>query len=654
MRRSKLMNSNESLNNLDMSPIACKLNELPKIELIKVDRTPQETTWDYLVSQYHYLGFKKMFGRRIKYLVMAGEHIVAAISFNQGTSKIKARDLYIGWTKEQRERNLEVIANNNRFLIVPWVKVKYLASHILSLAVHQVERDWKEHYGTRLLLLETFVDRSRYKGTSYLAANWRYVGDSSGYSRLRDGSYTYHGNLKGVYIYNLKRNYRKVLGCDITPNHCASRMHKCEEVLKMLAHQIIWEPDILKKAGIVPDQVEQISEKFYEYYYSYENSFRHIHQLPLGQAYLMGLMSKLERKSVEPIALQYLDANGVRALQSFITDSPWDDKKMEVHCRAHVSERINDPDNGMITFDESDFLKKGNNSAGVMRQYCGVVGATNNCQAGIFMGYSGNKGYGLIGNQLYIPKKWFDEEHESLRNKCKFPDDIEYKDKCDICLELLDKVRREEIFQAKWIGCDSLFGSDHKFRDKISGMGYYYFADIHSNICIWSTMPQMRPTRRKDKDGISLKGWPATKPIPVKDFVMQDKSVWIEAILGEGSKGPIRSHIKLFRVYENIDGLPGREVWLFVRKFADGKLKFSLSNAPEETPVEKLDRMSISRWTIEQGFEECKTELGMDHYEVRSYKGWHRHMLFVMMAHEFLCRIQNMFKKNRIHISLMD
>jgi len=646
--RSRVMKNIKSDIHLDMSPITCSLKELSGIVLKKVDRTPYEATWDYLVSSYHYLSYKKMFGRRIKYLVMSGERIIAAISFNQGTNKIKVRDLYIGWTKEQREKNLEVIANNNRFLILPWVRVKYLASHILSIAARQVERDWKEYYGTRLLLLETFVDQSKYRGTSYLAANWKYVGNSSGYSRLRDGSYVYHGNQKGVYLYSLKGNFRKILQCEGKPNHRASQEQKCEEVLKMLAHQIIWEPDILEKAGITPQQVEQLSQKFMEYYRSYESSYNHIHQLPLGQVYLMGLMSKLERKSVEPIALQYLDTNGVRALQSFVSDSPWDYEKMKSLYKLRLSDRISDSKDGMITFDETDFLKKGKNSAGVMRQYCGVVGVTENCQAGIFMGYTGNRGYGLIDSQLYIPQKWFDEENEVLRKKCKFSDDIEYKDKCDICLDLLDKIRNEGGFPAKWIGCDSLFGSNHEFRDRISEMGYYYFADIRSNVCIWPTMPEMRPTKRKDKDGNPLEAWPVTKPISVKDFIMQDTSMWIETILGEGSKGPIRSHIKLFRVYENIEGLPGREVWMFVRKFADGELKFSFSNAPIDTPAEKLDKMSISRWTIEQGFEECKTELGMDHYEVRSYNGWHRHMLFVMMAHEFLCEVQNMFKKNKM------
>jgi len=528
---------------------------------------------------------------------------------------------------------------------MPWVRVRYLASHLLSRAVRLVEKDWKECYGIRLLLIETFVDPSKYRGICYLAANWKYIGNSSGYSKVRDGSYSYHGKQKGVYLYSLRKEFRRILQCEEKPNHRASQKQKGEEVLKMLAHQIIWNPGIMEDAGITPEQIKVLSQKFLEYYRYYKSSYNHIHQIPLGQVYLMGLMSKLERKSVEPIALQYLYENGVRALQAFISNSPWNYETMDLLYNVRLSERVSVTEEGMITFDETDFVKKGKNSAGVMRQYCGV-GVTENCQAGIFMGYTGSKGYGLIDRRLYIPQRWFDDEHKDLREKCKFPEGIKYEDKCNICLELLEGIRKDGGFPAQWIGCDSLFGSSHEFRDALSQMGYNYFAGIRSNACIWPSIPEFRPANRIGKNGEPIKEWPVTKPIAVKDFINKDTSPWVETVLGEGSKGPIISHIKYFRVYENIDGLPGKEVWLLVRKFTDGELKYSFSNASGDTPLEKLNKMSISRWSIEQCFEESKTELGMDHYEVRSWHGWHRHMLFVNMAHEFLCEVQNMFKKD--------
>ena len=644
----------KSKTSVDMSPLTCRLKDLPRIILKRVDKTEDEKIWDYLVSQYHYLGYKKMFGYRIKYLVMSEDRIIAALSFNQGTKKIKVRDLFIQWSKENREKNLKVIANNNRFLIMPWVKIKYLASHILSKAIRIVRRDWKNKYGVELLLLETFVDKDKYNGTCYLAANWTYIGSSRGYSKVRDGSYAYHGNKKGVYIYILQKDFRKILKCEEKPvkkkpvNHHVSRKHIDEEVFTILAHKIYWEPKLLEKLGIITDNVAALSQKFAEYFSSFKNSFNHINQVSLGAVYLQGLMNNgIERKSIEPVALKYLGCKGVRPLQQFISRSPWHDKTMESKYNNHLSNRINDPESGMFTIDESDFLKKGKHSAGVARQYCGVVGKVENCQAGIFIGYASEKGYGLINSQLYVPKKWFGEDYDELRVKCKFPEGIEYKSKNSICLELLDKARKSGDFSAKWIGCDSAFGSNHKFRWSISEMGYYYFANIRVDMGIWPIMPQMRPSKRKNKDGDPIENWPISKPISVFDFVMQDTSMWNQVVMGEGSKGPIISYIKTHRVYENIDGLPGNQVWLYVRKFENGKLNFAFCNAPSDTPHEVLDKMALSRWSIEQCFEECKTELGMDHYEVRSYHGWQRHMLLTMVAHEFLCEVQNMFKKSQ-------
>jgi SRSO17 transposase len=302
----------------------------------------------------------------------------------------------------------------------------------------------------------------------------------------------------------------------------------------------------------------------------------------------------------------------------------------------------------MINVDETDFLKKGKNSAGVMRQYCGRIGKVDSCQAGIFIGYASEKGYGLINGRLYVPEKWMDDEHADLRLKCKFPEEIKYKDKCSIFLDLLSEVRMSGYFPAKWIGCDSTFGANHKVRESLNKMGYYYFANIRSDMNIWPSMPEMRVANRKDKEGNPMEKWPTSKPISVYDFVIQDTSLWNEIVMGEGSKGPIINYIKTFRVYENIDGFPGREVWLYVRKFENGELKFAFCNAPGDTPLETLDKVALLRWSIEQCFEECKTELGMNHYEVRSYNGWHRHMLLVMVAHEFLCEVQNMLKKTSI------
>jgi hypothetical protein len=136
------------------------------------------------------------------------------------------------------------------------------------------------------------------------------------------------------------------------------------------------------------------------------------------------------------------------------------------------------------------------------------------------------------------------------------------------------------------------------------------------------------------------------EPLAVSAIASDGTVPWVSVNLGEGSKSPIIASVKCLRVFECRDRLPGRESWLYIRRFADGKIKYSLSNAPADTPVEELHRASLMRWPIEQCFEECKSDLGMDHYEIRSYPGWHRHMLFVFLAQLFLLEVRLMFKKN--------
>ncbi|MBM4305922.1 MAG: DUF4338 domain-containing protein [Deltaproteobacteria bacterium] len=152
------------------------LKSLRPITLELVSGTDLEPVWDYLVKQYHYLGYQKLLGRRLKYLALVGEHPVAALSWSAAALKIGVRDRFIGWSDAQRKNFLDRIANNSRFLIFPWVLVPRLASHVLSLNIRRLARDWEQRFHQPLWLLETFVDPSRFKGTSYKAANWKCIG----------------------------------------------------------------------------------------------------------------------------------------------------------------------------------------------------------------------------------------------------------------------------------------------------------------------------------------------------------------------------------------------------------------------------------------------------------------------------------------------
>ncbi|MCL2026780.1 MAG: IS701 family transposase [Leptospirales bacterium] len=623
----------------DKTPIECTLPELQPLKFVLASKTPLEPVWDYAVSEYHYLGYDMMIGPRLKYVVFSEKKFIAAFSFNQAAYKIGSRDSYIGWNDEQRIKFLPLIINNNRFLILPWVNVKNLASHILSRSIKLLRMDWPAIYNKDPILLETFVDE-RFEGTCYKAANWIYLGETQGYAR-KGGLYTYHGKRKGVYVYPLTRDFRNIIGCAERPPSRAFNLKKEGRLEKMMIQSNEWNPNLLEEAGITQETVEQLGQLLLDYHDSFSVCYNHKNQEMFGEAYLAGLMGGLERKSVEPIALKYLGDTHVRGLQRFFKDSPWNYVEMERLYQARLSSNIADP-GGMLTIDSSEFPKKGKESAGVARQHCGILGKTENCQSGVFVGYTSQIGYGLVDCELYMPEKWFKDNYKDRREDCAVPADLEFKTKNEIALDLIKGVQKTGGFPAKWLGCDSFFGRNAAFLDTISD-DFYYFADLLKNMLVFHIGVESAVPEYGGKGALPQKMKASAAPIAVSDIALDDNIPWKTVQLGEGAKGPIISEIKCLRVHECRDKLPGRERWLYIRRFEDGKIKYSNSNAPANTPIEELNRVGLLRWPIEQCFEECKNELGMDHYEIRSYPGWHRHMLFVFLAQLFLLEVRFMF-----------
>lgn len=186
-------------------PISCPLSEAAPIELVKINSADSKAAriWNQLMGQYHYLGSGPLCGAQIRYLIKSPRHgWLGGFSFSAAAWSVKARDEWIGWNKQARQENLEKVACNSRFLILPWVNIPHLASHVLSLCVKRLSGDWRERYGLELLLLETFVEQERFKGTCYRAANWQHVGGSQGRGR-QDGTRLFSKGVKDVYLYPL-------------------------------------------------------------------------------------------------------------------------------------------------------------------------------------------------------------------------------------------------------------------------------------------------------------------------------------------------------------------------------------------------------------------------------------------------------------------
>lgn len=192
------------------SLIEKNIRELLPLELRRVTSKQESLFWNELIDRYHYLGYTPLPGAQIRYIVHSPSGCLGVLGFSAAAWKVKPRDVWIGWSSAQREKNLHLIVNNSRFLILPWVHVKNLASKILSLCVQKLDEDWKITYGYRPVLLETFVERDRFVGTCYKAANWVFIGSTQGRGRM--DRFTERGlPVKDIYLYPISKNSPAVL-----------------------------------------------------------------------------------------------------------------------------------------------------------------------------------------------------------------------------------------------------------------------------------------------------------------------------------------------------------------------------------------------------------------------------------------------------------
>ena len=195
---------------IDQTPIRAGLKDLDHVRIVLVRNTHLELLYNSLVQCHHYLGYKQIVGNHLKYMAFIDDRPVACLGWGSPAWAVKSRDAFIGWDKATKARNLHSIVNNARFLILPWISVKYLASKILAINVKRIAHDWNNTYHYPIYLSETFIEKNRFRGTCYKAANWIHVGQTKGTSK-KGNDHLFHGNIKDVYLYPLRKDFRSEL-----------------------------------------------------------------------------------------------------------------------------------------------------------------------------------------------------------------------------------------------------------------------------------------------------------------------------------------------------------------------------------------------------------------------------------------------------------
>jgi SRSO17 transposase len=329
--------------------------------------------------------------------------------------------------------------------------------------------------------------------------------------------------------------------------------------------------------------------------------------------YVQGLLAPLERKNGWTLA-ESAGAANPDGMQWLLTGADWDPDLVREDLRDYVVEHLGDPE-AVLVVDDTGFVKKGTKSAGVQRQYSGTAGRVENCQIGVFLGYAAPGGRTFLDRELYLPQSWTQD-----RGRCReagVPDDVGFAAKPDLAMRMLSRAFEAGV-PAAWVTADEAYGQVYRLRAMLEDHGMPYVLAV--------------PCSQRVHPGPAAGGG-----VDVRADVVIDRlaaQAWTTISVGAGAKGP--------RVYQwaraAIRPLAGPGHWLLARRSLSDPtdIAYYLAAAPARTPLRELARVAGTRWAIEETFQTAKSEVGLDHYQVRRWPGWYRHITLAMLAHAFL------------------
>jgi SRSO17 transposase len=358
-----------------------------------------------------------------------------------------------------------------------------------------------------------------------------------------------------------------------------------------------------------------------------------------AEAYLRGLLLDAENtKTAEAIALTvHGDPAQVRMTQVFLGQSTWADAPLRTELISWVNEVLG-ADDGTLIIDETSFPKCGDQSVGVARQYCGATGKIDNCQTGVFVAYATTQGHTLLDERLYLPEAWTTDAARC--QAAGIPSDVVFRTKPELALELIRTVGPQ--VRHGWVTFDEGYGKDPAFLSGLEELNERYLGEVPKSFRGWLQRPQVeegapgRNGRPRHKTRV-----PASEPQSQTVAAIAaalPASAWERRCFREGTKGQQFAHFARVRLVVERDDLPGPELWLMIERSCDQApyIKYYISNATTACPLLEMAQAGHNRWPVEDCFLRGKEEVGMDHYEVRGWLGWHHHMTLVMLALWFL------------------
>ena len=344
--------------------------------------------------------------------------------------------------------------------------------------------------------------------------------------------------------------------------------------------------------------------------------------------YLSGLISDLQRKNVESIA--YRHDQDRKQLQHFIGSAEWDHQPQFLELAHQVGRELGE-DDAVIVFDPSAFPKKGKQSVGVARQWCGRLGKLDNCQVATYMAYVSRSERVLVNTRLYLPQDW--ATNRARRKAAGVPQEVRFQTRHAQALEML--AEQGHLLPHAWIAGDDEMGRNAGFRRDLHARGEQYLLAVPSNTLIRDL--QAAPPAYSGRGRIPKQ--PYQRVDEWRDAL--SVTAWTKINVRDGEKGPLEVEVATCRVQAKISqrAMPYEETLVIIRSLNEEgvtKYDFYLSNAPSATPVKEFARVALSAHRVEEAIKRCKSETGLSHYEVRNWRGWHHHQVLSLIAAWFL------------------
>jgi SRSO17 transposase len=390
------------------------------------------------------------------------------------------------------------------------------------------------------------------------------------------------------------------------------------------------------------ERFERVAATFAAFHQEFAPLFGRKEAQQRSEQYLRGLLvQQTERRNAENLA-EAVDGATPRALQRFLTESPWASEPVIERLQRRVGRLINHPE-GVFVLDDTGFPKQGKKSVGVARQYCGTLGKVANCQVGTFLAYVSERGHALVDKALYLPREWTDDPARC--QAAGVPDNVGFQTKPELALGLLRWARQAGHLTGNWVTGDESYGEVSNLRHALDAEGWYYVLEVPCNTWVFAqpakiAVPEWSGRGRRPTKPRLVAGEPRAQSVETlaASLTLAD---WHTLTVAEGAQGPRMYQFASVRVWESWAGLPGRACWLVLRRNVDGsEAKYYLSNAPTDTPLRRLAEVGAMRWPIETEFQTEKGETGLDEYEVRSWQSWQHHITLALLAGVFLLSLQ--------------